>query len=268
MGYRSLIFSLIAALGLGGCAIFGDSGGPDKDWPASKLYEEGKKALQAADYQTALEHFETLEARFPFGRFAQQAQLDMIYAYYKYDEPESAIAAADRFIKLYPRHPNVDYAYYMRGLASFDRNMGALDYLLNLDPTRRDPRSARESFQHFAELVKQFPESRYADDAGQRMVYLHNNLAQHEMHVADFYMRRGAYVAAVNRAKHVLENYPRTPSTRHALATLVEAYRQLGMDDLAADAMRVLEMNAPDEATLKRLTEPNGEAPPQTSDSG
>lgn len=251
---RTLVAAVMINV-LGACTTLNDTG-PDKTWPASKLYKAGKTALDSADYETALEYFETLESRFPFGRYAQQAQLDVIYAYYKFDEPESAIAAADRFIKLYPRHPKVDYAYYMRGLASFNKGMGGLDYFFNLDPTQRDPRSARESFRYFAELVKLFPDSIYRNDALQRMVYLHNNLAKHEIHVADYYMRRGAELAAVNRAKYVIENYQRTPAAIDALVILVKAYRRLELDDLAADALRVLELNAPEHPQLAELKNP------------
>lgn len=224
-----------------------------EEWPASRLYQASKSALETADYERALKYLESLEARFPFGKFAQQAQLDIIYAYYKYDESESAIAAADRFIKLYPRHPKVAYAYYMRGLASFNKGMTSLDYLLNLDPTERDPRAARESFQYFATLLSQFPNSEYAEDSAQRLVYLHNHLGQHELHVADYYLRRRAYVAAANRAKHIVEKFQRTPASREALAIMVRSYWELGLTDLAEDALRVLELNAPEHPQLAAL---------------
>ena len=236
--------------------LTGCSTSPEDDstnWSAAKLYDAAKSALKTADYETALKHLETLESRFPFGRYAQQAQLDIIYAYFKYDEPESSIAAADRFIKLYPRHPHVDYAYYMRGLASFDKGMGSLEYFLNLDPTTRDPKPARDSFEYFRVLISQFPQSPYAADSAQRLTYLHQNLGRYELHVADFYMRRGAYVAAVNRAKQVIEKFHRTDAARDALAILVQAYTQLGLDDLATDARRVLELNAPDHPLIRKL---------------
>lgn len=233
-----------------GCATLEEE---TKDWSAARLYRAAKAALDTADYETALKHLETLEARYPFGRFAQQAQMDMIYAYYKYDEPDSAIAAADRFIKLYPRHPNVDYAYYMRGLASFNKGMGALDYLFNIDATRRDPRAVREAFNYFTTLVNQYPDSAYTADAVKRLVHLHNHLAQHELHVADYYLRRGANVAAAGRAKHIVERYQRTPAAREALYLLYEAYTRLGLYDLASDVLRVLELNAPDHPALSEL---------------
>jgi outer membrane protein assembly factor BamD len=234
-----------------GCSTLPDD--ETADWPASRLYKEAKLAMDTADYETALQHLESLEARFPFGRYAQQARLDIIYAYYKFEEPESALAAADRFIKLYPRHPNVDYAYYMKGLANFNKGMTSLDYLMNLDESQRDPRDAREAFRNFAELIERFPESDYANDASQRLVYLHNSLANYEIYVADFYFRRGAYIAVVNRARYVIENYQKTPASREALALMVKAYNKLGLYDLATDALRVLEQNNPDYPDLEKL---------------
>lgn len=259
MNHRASFFNhwvkLLTAVGLA-CVLAGCATSPEDDsenWSATKLYDAAKSALKTADYETTLKHLETLESRYPFGRYAQQAQLDIIYAYFKYDEPESAITAADRFIKLYPRHPHVDYAYYMRGLASFDKGMGSLEYLLNMDPTTRDSKPARESFEYFRTLISQFPKSPYAADAAQRLTYLHENLGKYELHVAEFYLKRGAYVGAINRAKQVIEKYHRTPAARDALAVLYRAYTQLGLDDLAGDALRVLELNAPDHPLLREL---------------
>lgn len=199
--------------------------------------------MNTADYETALNHLETLESRFPFGRYTQQAQLDIIYAYYKFDEPESTLAAADRFIKLYPKHPRVDYAYYMRGLASFNKGMGSLDYLLNLDPVERDPGSAREALHNFSNLIAQFPTSKYAADAHQRRIYLHNNLAKHDLSVANFYLERGAYIAAARRASEVIQNYQRTAASREALDVLSQAYTALELNELAADIERIKKSN-------------------------
>lgn len=239
-----LIPGLLAVL-LAGCATSGDNG-PETD--AARLYQLGKEALREGYYETAIKHFEDLAARYPFGDAAAQAQLDLAYAYYKYDQPEQAISTADSFIKTYPRHPDVDYAYYLRGLANFGQTSAILDSIARIDPSRRDPRAALESFQHFAELVKRYPDSRYAPDAVQRMVHLKNYLAKHEMFVADYYMQRGAWVAAANRARYVIETYPQTGSVPHALAVMAEAYDRLGLDDLAAGARRVLELNPPAEA--------------------
>lgn len=207
------------------------------------LYDIGREALDAGHYETAIRQYQELSSRFPFGEHAQQAQLDMAYAYYRSGDPDLAIATAEQFIRNFPRHPDIDYAYYLRGLANFGQTSGMMDRLLDHDPAARDPRSALDSFRHFGELVRRFPESRYAADAAQRMVYLRNYLARHELHVADYYMRRGAYVAAANRARYVIETFPRTPSIPDALALLAEAYERLGLDALAADVRRVAAEN-------------------------
>ena len=250
---RLLSASLLSLLLLNGCSLLPSIEDETKEWPASRLYQASKTALGTADYETALKYLEALEARFPFGRYAQQAQLDIIYAYYKFDEPDSAVSAADRFIKLYPRHPKVAYAYYMRGLASFNKGMTTLDYLLDLDPTQRDPRAANESFQYFRQLIQSYPDSEYASDAAQRLVYLHNNLARYEVNVADYYLRRGAYIAAANRGKYVIEKYKRTPAARDALVIMIRSYRALGLNDLAQDTLRVLELNATTPPAIEEL---------------
>lgn len=239
---------LILAGLLGGCGLLPEQIDETKDWSAQRLYSEAKDAMNDADWEKAIDLFEKLEARYPFGRYAQQALLESAYAYYKFDEPESATAAVDRFLKTYPRHPHTDYAYYLRGLVNFHRGDTLVDRFLPRDPAERDAGAARQAFFDFGELVKQFPDSRYAQDAGQRMVFLRGNLARYEMHVADYYMRRGAYVAAANRAKQVIESYQGTPAVPEALEVLVRAYRRLGLEDLAADAERVLQLNYPERA--------------------
>jgi outer membrane protein assembly factor BamD len=196
-------------------------------------------------YERAITMFERLEARYPYGRFAQQAQIEVAYAHYKRNEPALAIAAADRFIRLHPNHPHVDYAYYLKGLVTFNEDLGLLGGLSNQDLSERDPKGAQESFDTFRELVTRFPDSRYAADAQQRMQYLVNSLAAHEVHVARYYFRRGAYVAAINRAKTALNNYPGTPATEEALFLLVRSYDELGMTDLRDDADRVLRPSFP-----------------------
>jgi outer membrane protein assembly factor BamD len=243
---KSLTTLLLSALLLGGCATTDLD--PSK-WPAERFYNEAKEALDDSDYETAIKRFEDLEIHHPFSAYTQQAQLEVAYAYYKFDEPDSAIAAADRYIKLYPRADNVDYAYYLRGLVSFERGLASLDLALGLDVTKREPKSGKTAFDYFEELIKRYPNSQYADDAKQRMIDLRNRLAAYEIHVADYYMRRGAYLSAANRGKYVLENYPQTPSIPEALLVMVQAYRQLGIDDLAADALKVLQLNYPDKAS-------------------
>jgi len=217
-------------------------------WDASQLYNTAKEALNDGDYEKAIRFYNKLEASFPYGRYTQQAQLETTYAHYKDGEAEAAIAAADRFIKLHPRHANVDYAYYMRGLASFEPGQNFLQRFFPQDGAQRDPTAAREAFRYFSELVQRFPQSRYNQDAVQRMTYLRNNLARYEIQVADYYMRRGAHLAAANRGKYVLEHYERTPSIPDALEIMVRAYREMAMNDLADAAYRMLEKNYPERA--------------------
>ena len=215
-------------------------------WDAHQLYSEAKSSLNEGGYDRAIQLFEKLEARYPYGRFAQQAQLETAYAYYKSGEQALAIAAADRFIKLHPNHPHVDYAYYLKGLVNFNEDLGLLAGLANQDLSERDPKGAREAFDSFRELVTRFPDSRYAEDSRQRMQYLVNSLAQHEVHVARYYYRRGAYVAAINRAQTAVKNFPQAPANEEALFLLVKSYDALGMTDLRDDSERVMRLNYPD----------------------
>jgi outer membrane protein assembly factor BamD len=238
-----LLLVLALALSLSACAWLKDQEDPTKDWSVTKLYSEASSELDSGNYATAAEYYEKLEARYPFGRYAMQSQLDVAYAYYKAEEPEQAIAAADRFIKLFPQNPYVDYAYYLKGIINYNRSVGFLDRYIPTDPSQRDPGSALDAFQDFAELVRRFPDSKYAPDARQRMLYLRSNLAKHEVNVARYYMRRGAYVAAVGRASYVIENFQRTSAVKGALEVMVEAYKRLEQDKLAADAERVLTLN-------------------------
>ena len=223
---------------------------------ANELYSRAKSALDSGDYETSINIFEKLEARYPFGKYAQQAQLEIAYAYYKFDEPDSAISTADRFIRNNPGNPHLDYAYYLKGLANYNRGTSILDRLAPREPSERDTRALRDAFNDFTQLVKNFPNSRYAQDSKQRLIYLHNQLAQYEIHVANYYMRRGAYVAAANRAKYVIENYQRTPAAQDALGVLVQAYTKMGMQDLAKDTQRVLDLNSPAAAEAPRPVRP------------
>jgi outer membrane protein assembly factor BamD len=247
-----LCFGLLASLY--GCGLLPEKIDETKDWSANKLYTEAKDQIDSGNYKIAIDYLEKLQARYPFGRYAQQAQLDLIYVYYKDDEPDSAIAAADRFIKTNPRNPFVDYAYYMKGLVNFSRGETVVNRLFPNDPSKTDTSLTRQSYNDFAELVRKFPQSRYADDARQRMLYLHNSLAAYEIHVADYYLRRDAYVAAINRAEYVLQNYARTPAVADALAIMTKAYTKLGLHGLAADSLRVLTLNYPDYPDIEELT--------------
>jgi len=232
---------------------FVDKHDPTAGYSAEKLYREAKDALEGGQYDLAIKRYETLEARFPYGRYSQQGQLEIAYAYYKQNEQASAVAATDRFVKLHPNHPNVDYAYYLKGLVYFNEDLGLLGKVSRQDRTERDPKSARESFDAFKELVQRFPESKYAPDALARMKYLVNALASHEVHVARYYIKRGAYVAAANRAQYALKNYPQAPAQVEALLIMIQAYDVLGMPELRNDAERVLRKNFPDSAQLKSV---------------
>ena len=237
---------IMISLFLSGCSLIPDQIDTTKDWSASKFYSEAKKSLSEGDFEEAIKYYEQLEARFPFGKYAQQAQVEIAYAYYKYDEPESALIAADRFIKLHPRHPHVDYLYYLKGLVNFNAGKDLISKYIPQDPTQRDPGAARSSFDDFAVLIRKFPSSKYSEDARQRMLFLRNNLAEYEIHVARYYMKRQAYLAASNRAKYVVENYQKTTAVPKALAIMTNAYQAIGLDDLSKDAMRVLMKNYPD----------------------
>ncbi|SBT06682.1 Outer membrane protein assembly factor BamD [Candidatus Accumulibacter aalborgensis] len=242
----AVIAAFIVASLVAGCGLLPDAKDETAGWSANKLYAEAKDALNDGSYTRAIKYFEKLESRYPYGRYAQQAQIEIAYAYWKDLEPASAIAACDRFIKLHPNHPNVDYVYYLRGLINFNEDLGLMGIVSNQDMTERDPKGARESFDSFKELVTRFPNSKYTPDAILRMKYLVNALASLELHVARYYMKRGAYLAAANRAQYAVKNYPNAPATEEALFIMVKAYDALGLDDLRDDAERVMRKNYPD----------------------
>ncbi len=240
----SLLALLLALLG-SACGLLPDQIDETAGWSANKLYTEAKEAVSEGAYDKAVKYFEKLEARYPYGRYAQQAQLEVAYAYYRQDEKASAIAACERFIRLHPNHPNVDYAYYLKGLSNFNADLGVMGHVSMQDPTERDPKAAREAFEAFKELVAKYPESKYAEDSTQRMKYLVNALASHEVHVAHYYMRRGAYIAAANRAQFALKTYPSAPANEEGLFIMVKAYDAMGLNDLRDDAERVMRHNFP-----------------------
>lgn len=220
-----------------------------------ELYDSAQRSLRSNNFENAIARLQQLEARFPFGRYARQAQLELIYAYYRSRRTEEAQSASDRFTRLHPNHPNVDYALYLKALSQYEQDAGILDHILPRNQERRDPGLARESFKDFAELIQRFPDSAYAPDAQQRMIYLKNRLASYEINVARYYMRRGAYVAAANRGRHVLENFQGTPSVPDGLAIMAEAYSQLEMTGPAEDALQVLQDNYPDHPFLSGESE-------------
>ncbi len=240
-----LLTALFAALVLTACSSLPDQIDETAGWSAGRLYSEAKEAQADGNWETAAKHLEKLEARFPYGRFAQQAQLELGYVYWKANEAGSALAACDRFIKLHPNHPAVDYVYYLKGLINFNEDLGLLGYISDQNLSERDPKAAREAFESFRELITRFPDSKYTPDAVKRMEYLVNALAQQDVNVAHYYTRRGAYVAAANRAQYAIKTYPRAPAIEEAMFILVNAYDQLGLTDLRDDADRVLRQNFP-----------------------
>lgn len=236
---------LAATLTLSACGIFGDKGDETKTWSAAKLYAEAKDEMASGAYDKAIQYFEKLESRFPFGTYAQQAQMETAYAYYKQGDQAQALAAVERFIKLHPNHSHVDYMYYLRGLINFNDQLGLFNFLANQDITERDPKASRDSFDAFKQLSIQFPDSKYTPDAIARMKYLVNALAQYDVHVARYYLRRGAYLAAANRAQSAVTEYPDAPAIEEALFILVRSYDAMGMNDLRDDANRVFTKNFP-----------------------
>jgi outer membrane protein assembly factor BamD len=217
-----------------------------------QIYDDAQRYLRGDNYDLAVRSFQLLEARYPFGKYAEQAQLEIIYAHYNAYEHEAAVEAADRFIRLHPQHPNVDYAYYMKGLAAYSGNENMFSRFVPTDPTKRDTSHAKEAFAEFAQLLARFPNSPYAADAKARMVFLRNSLARHEIHVANYYIRRGAYLAAVNRGRYVVENFERTPAVADGLAVMAQGYILLDMDDLAEESVTVLAANFPEYPALDK----------------
>ena len=242
---RSLLAAVLLAVAFTGCGGLNSSDDETLGWSAQKLYGEAKDAMGSKDWIKAIKYLEKLEARYPYGRFAQQAQLEVAYCYWKEGERASAIAAADRFIKLYPNHANVDYAWYLKGLINFNETLGVLWWLTTPDLSDRDPRSSRDAFNAFKEVVTRFPESKYAEDSAARMRYLVNTLAQYEVHVARYYMRRGAYLAAANRAQYAIKTYQTAPALEEAVFVLARAYDAMGMTSLRDDTTRVMLANFP-----------------------
>ena len=237
--------AIALAVGLAGCSSWTGRADPKKDWGPQEFYNAAKEELGNGNWQAAVKLFEQLESKFPFGKFAQQAQIEIAYAYYKEGETAQALSAIERFLKLHPNHANADYALYLKGLVNFKEDLGPLARVISQDLADRDPKAAKESFEVFKELVNRFPDSRYADDARQRMTYLVEALARHEIHVAAYYLRRGAYLAAVNRAQDVIQRFPNAPTRREALDIMVEAYDRMGMADLRDDTKKVLAKNFP-----------------------
>ncbi|TDJ33413.1 MAG: outer membrane protein assembly factor BamD [Gammaproteobacteria bacterium] len=246
-GLRALFLAALAAILLAGCGSNPDR----KQVPASDMYQSANRAMKQGQWQKAADRYNDLIQRYPFGHYTAQAQLELAYAQYKNQQPEFAILAANRFIKIYPTHQNVDYAYYIKGLANYDRDKGLLDSLVPHSVREHDQHNARQAFLDFSELAEKYPYSKYADDARERMEYLRDNLALYELGIAEFYLKRTAYVAAINRAEYVVENYQQTPSVSEALVVMIKGYRALGLEQLEQDVTRVLALNFPDHPFLR-----------------
>jgi outer membrane protein assembly factor BamD len=239
-----LAMSLLGlALCLSGCRKDNDF---ENELSAEEIYQRGIEALNRNNWGRAIGAYKALQTRYPFGRYTEQSMIDLSYAYFKADEPENALSTLDRFIRTYPAHPNVDYAYYLKGLVNYSQNQGFLEKMMPNRVRDRDQSMARDAFIDFGELLRRFPDSRYVPDARQRMIFLRNNLAAYEIGVAQYYLRRKAYIAAVNRARYALETYPNTPQLSEALIVLVKAYDKLKLPELAEGSREVLELNYPD----------------------
>ncbi len=234
-----VLLLMVAMLGISGCAR--DT--RDEERGPEELYEEAHRSLQAQNYSRAIDQYRRLTTLYPFGRHAEQAQLDMAYAQYRANEPERAIGTLDRFIRTYPTHPNVDYAWYLKGLVHYEETMSFMRRLFPGQVVDRDQSSAREAFRDFQELIRRHPQSRYVADARQRMVFLRNVMAEHEIVVGEYYFRRGAYIAAINRAKYVIETYPQAPANINALDLMARAYTRLDLPELASDTREVIRHN-------------------------
>ena len=256
---RSLTYpgiALILLFTLTACGIFPKSKTTEVDGrTVEEIYAQAKEQMDNVNYEKAIKLFDTLQARYPYGRYAQQAQLETAYAYYKEGELDQALTTIERFIKQYPNNSYVDYAYYMKGLINFNEDLGLFGDVVQNDLSERDPRGARDSFDTFKELITLFPNSKYTPDAKLRMQYLINALARYETRIAAYYLKRGAYVAAIGRANTVLIDFPETWSARDALQIMVQAYDALGLNALRDDTQRMLELNVSKDGVRPRTKE-------------
>ncbi len=242
--------------------------GADKDetaaYTAKELYDEAQSSIKAAEFESAVKHLESLEARYPFDPFAKQAQLEIAYAYYKFEELDQATSAIERFARLHPRDPHMDYVYYLKGLINFNRGQGLLDAWFPRQPSKHDPAVIEQAFNDFATLVRRFPDSKYAGDAYQRMIYLRNQLAHKEILVAEFYIERKSWLSAAKRAKAVIERFPNTIWTKRALDIMLLSYQKLELNDLSAAIQRIIDYN--DFSDIATTIDPDkyGSAPPSS----
>ena len=246
----SVLVVTCALLSLSACGLLPSKSDDSKNVSASKLYAEAREEMDGAHYEAAIKLFQKLETNYPFGTYATQAQMEIAYAHYKAQDAAEALAAVERFIKLHPNHPQVDYMYYLRGLINFNDQIGFMSFIYSQDPTERDPKATREAFAAFKELVDKFPNSKYAPDSIQRMNYLINAMASYEVHVANYYFRRGAYLASLNRAQDAVTNFPTSPAREEALFLMIRDYDKMGMFDLRDDTQRVFQANYPNSRFL------------------
>lgn len=241
--FLTIFLTLFTLTSLVGCGPKKEEIDPTADWSAEKFYLEARAELDDGNYLTAIEYYETLESRFPFGRYAMQAQIDVAYAYFKFDEPDSAITALDRFIKLHPRHPAVDYAYYLKGLVNFERGGNILDVISDRDLSDFDRDMILRAYNDFKLLLQRFPDSKYATDSRKRMIYLRNELARADFKVASFYASHDAWVAVAGRTRFILQNYQGSAVIKPTLELQLEAYRRLGLQQLENDTQRIIDLN-------------------------
>lgn len=246
---RRTVLLLIVASALAACGAKNRTDAAEV-LPVDQLYDLAKHSMDAGNYDRAAKLYKRLVGRFPYGKYSEQGQIDLAYAQYKSENPDEALSSINRFIKLYPTHEHADYAWYLRALINFDREAGLLERYIRTDNTQRDLGFSRQSFQDFGELIKRYPQSPYASDARQRMIFLRNNIAQSELNIAKYYFRREAYVAVQTRAKYIIENYQETPQAGDALALMAESYKRLGQKQLSDDSLRVLKLNYPDHPYL------------------
>ncbi len=248
---RKLLLALFCGILLVACSK--EKKDAPEDWGDERLFSEAKGEFQSGNYERAISLYGQLEARFPFGKYARQALLDTAYMQYKDEKFDEAIESAERFIKLYPQSRHLDYAWYLKALSNFNRGLTFSKRYAPTDESQRDPGSALRAFSDFSYLVKNYPNSAYREDSIQRMRYLRNRLARHEVHVANYYMRRGAFLAVANRASYVVRNYPNAVATPDALVLLAKSLKILELDGLSQDALRVLELNYPDHPGIREV---------------
>jgi len=246
--FHKLAFILCLSLFIQACSIFSKESKEDEyvGWTVEQFITASKQELEDEKYKKAIVLLEQLDSRYPFGEHSAQTQLDLTFAYYKNGDAEAALASADRFIKTHPRNPDIDYAYYLKALVNFNRELGFFERFVPSDTTQRDTLFTQTSYLNFEELLRRFPDSKYTDDVKQRMIYLKNALARHELHIARFYMDREAYVAAANRTNYILEHYQGTPSVPYALEIQIKAYKILGLQGLVQNTTEIYNYNYPD----------------------